>query len=162
VRDDDPVIFFDHKKLYATKEDVPDGEIVDTLGTAAVRVAGSDVTIVALAAMVPVALEAAVRLAEAGVSAEVIDVRSLVPLDTATILESVRRTGRLFTVEENPRLCGWGAEVASIVAEECIWDLDGPIVRVTTPHIPLPSSAGLEDLAIPSVERVVAAVLSTA
>jgi pyruvate dehydrogenase E1 component beta subunit len=162
VRDDDPVIFFDHKKLYATKEDVPDGEIVDTLGTAAVRVAGSDVTIVALAAMVPVALEAAVRLAEAGVSAEVIDVRSLVPLDTATILESVRRTGHLFTVEENPRLCGWGAEVASIVAEECIWDLDGPIVRVTTPHIPLPSSAGLEDLAIPSVERVVAAVLSTA
>jgi len=162
VRDDDPVIFFDHKKLYATKEDVPDGEIVDTLGTAAVRVAGSDVTIVALAAMVPVALEAAVRLAEAGVSAEVIDVRSLVPLDTATILESVRRTGRLFTVEENPRLCGWGAEVASIVAEECIWDLDGPIIRVTTPHIPLPSSAGLEDLAIPSVERVVAAVLSTA
>ncbi|MFH1330759.1 MAG: alpha-ketoacid dehydrogenase subunit beta [Actinomycetota bacterium] len=162
VRDDDPVIFFDHKKLYATKEDVPDGEIVDTLGTAVVRNAGSDVTIVALAAMVPVALEAASRLAEAGVSAEVIDVRSLVPLDTATILESVRRTGRLFTVEENPRLCGWGAEVASIVAEECIWDLDGPIVRVTTPHIPLPSSAGLEDLAIPSVERVVAAVLSTA
>ena len=162
VRDDDPVVFFDHKKLYATKEDVPDGEIVDTLGTAAVRVAGSDVTIVALAAMVPVAIEAAARLAESGVSAEVIDVRSLVPLDTATILESVRRTGRLFTVEENPRLCGWGAEVASIVAEECIWDLDGPIVRVTTPHIPLPSSAGLEDLAIPSVERVVAAVLSTA
>jgi len=107
-------------------------------------------------------LESSERLAEAGVSAEVIDVRSLVPLDTATILESVRRTGRLFTVEENPRLCGWGAEVASIVAEECIWDLDGPIVRVTTPHIPLPSSAGLEDLAIPSVERVVAAVLSTA
>jgi pyruvate dehydrogenase E1 component beta subunit len=162
VRDDDPVIFFDHKKLYATKEDVPDGEIVDTLGTAAVRVAGSDVTILALAAMVPVAVEAAARLAESGVSAEVIDLRSLVPLDTATILESVRRTGRLFTVEENPRLCGWGAEVASIVAEECIWDLDGPIVRVTTPHIPLPSAAGLEDLAIPTAERVVAAVLSTA
>lgn len=162
VRDDDPVVFFDHKKLYATKEDVPDGEIVDELGKAVVRASGSDVTIVALAAMVPVALEAAGRLAEAGVSAEVIDLRSLVPLDTATILESVRRTGRLFTVEENPRLCGWGAEVASIAAEECIWDLDGPIVRVTTPHIPLPSAANLEDLAIPSVERVVQAVLSTA
>jgi pyruvate dehydrogenase E1 component beta subunit len=127
-----------------------------------VRQPGSDVTIVALAAMVPVALEAATRLAEAGVSAEVIDVRSLVPLDTATILESVQRTGRLFTVEENPRLCGWGAEVASIVAEECIWDLDGPIVRITTPHIPLPSAANLEDLAIPSVERVVKTVLSKA
>jgi pyruvate dehydrogenase E1 component beta subunit len=127
-----------------------------------IRVTGSDVTLVALAAMVPVAVEAAARLAESGVSAEVIDVRSLVPLDTATILESVRRTGRLFTVEENPRLCGWGAEVASIAAEECIWDLDGPIVRITTPHIPLPAEAGLEALAIPSVERVVRTVLSTA
>lgn len=162
VRDDDPVVFFDHKKLYATKEDVPDGDIVDSLGTAVVRAPGSDVTIVALAAMVPVALEAATRLKESGVSAEVIDVRSLVPLDTATILESVSRTGRLFTVEENPRLCGWGAEVASIAAEECLWDLDGPIVRITTPHIPLPSAANLEDLAIPSVERVVATVLSKA
>jgi pyruvate/2-oxoglutarate/acetoin dehydrogenase E1 component len=162
VRDDDPVVFFDHKKLYATKEDVPDGEIVDTLGTAVIRRPGSDVTIAALAAMVPVALEAATRLAESGVSAEVIDVRSLVPLDTATILASVQRTGRLFTVEENPRLCGWGAELASIAAEECIWDLDGPIVRITTPHIPLPSAANLEDLAIPSVDRVVQTVLSKA
>lgn len=158
VRDDDPVVFFDHKKLYALKEDVPDGEIVDTLGKAVVRAPGSDATIVALAAMVQVALEASARLAEEGISAEVIDVRSLVPLDTRTILESVSRTGRLFTVEENPRLCGWGAEVAAVAAEECIWDLDGPIVRVTTPHIPLPSAAGLEDLAIPSVERVVEAV----
>jgi pyruvate/2-oxoglutarate/acetoin dehydrogenase E1 component len=162
VRDDDPVVFFDHKKLYSTKEDVPDGEIVDTLGTAVIRRPGSDVTIAALAAMVPVALEAAARLAESGVSAEVIDVRSLVPLDTATILASVQRTGRLFTVEENPRLCGWGAELASIAAEECIWDLDGPIVRITTPHIPLPSAANLEDLAIPSVDRVVQTVLSKA
>jgi len=161
VRDDDPVVFFDHKKLYALKEDVPDGEIVDTLGTAVVRHPGSDVTIVALAAMVHVALEAATRLEESGVSAEVIDLRSLVPLDTRTVLESVSRTGHLFTVEENPRLCGWGAEVASIAAEECVWDLDGPIVRVTTPHIPLPSAAGLEDLAIPSVERVVEAVLTS-
>jgi pyruvate dehydrogenase E1 component beta subunit len=162
VRDDDPVVFFDHKKLYAAKEDVPDGEIVDVLGKAVVRQPGSDVTIVALAAMVPVALEAAERLRESHVSAEVIDVRSLVPLDTRTILESVARTGHLFTVEENPRLCGWGAEIASIVAEECLWDLDGPIVRITTPHIPLPSAANLEDLAIPSVERVVETVLSQA
>jgi pyruvate/2-oxoglutarate/acetoin dehydrogenase E1 component len=162
VRDDDPVIFLDHKKLYGLKEDVPDGEIVDVLGKAVVRTSGSDVTIVALAAMVHVALEAAARLAESGVSAEVIDLRSLVPLDTAAVLESVRRTGRLFTVEENPRLCGWGAEVASIVAEECIWDLDGPIVRITTPHIPLPAAADLEDLAIPSVSRVVKTVLESA
>jgi len=161
VRDDDPVVVFEHKKLFATKEDVPDGEIVDTLGSAVVRAEGSDVTIVALAAMVPVALEAADRLGHSGISAEVVDLRSLVPLDTATLLASVVKTGRLVTVEENPRLCGWGAEISSIVAEECLWDLDGPIVRVTTPHIPLPAAAELEDLAIPSPERVVEAVLQT-
>jgi pyruvate dehydrogenase E1 component beta subunit len=159
VRDDDPVIVFEHKKLFAMKQDVPDGEIVDRLGVATVVMPGSDVTIAALAAMVSVAEEAARRLKESGVSAEVIDLRSLVPLDTRTLLGSVSRTGHLVTVEENPRLCGWGAEVASIVAEEILWDLDGPVVRVTTPHIPLPSSAELEDLAIPSAERVVEAVL---
>jgi len=159
VRDPDPVIVFEHKKLFAVKQDVPDGEIVDRLGVATVVTRGSDVTIAALAAMVPVAVEAAARLAASGVSAEVIDLRSLVPLDTRTLLESVSRTGRLVTVEENPRLCGWGAEIASVVAEEIMWDLDGPIIRVTTPHCPLPAAAELEDLAIPSVERVVESVL---
>src|SRR5436190_1008421 len=90
--------------------------------------------------------------------AEVIDLRSLVPLDTATILASVAKTSRLFTVEENPRLCGWGAEVASIVADDGFYSLDAPIVRITTPHIPLPSASGLEDLALPSVERIVETV----
>ncbi len=156
IRDPDPVIFCEHKALFAVKGEVPDGEHVDTLGTAAVRRAGSDATIVTLAAMVPKALEAAERLqAEHGVSAEVIDLRSLVPLDTATILASVKKTSRLFTVEENPRLCGWGAEIASIVADEGFYSLDAPIVRITTPHIPLPSAAVLEDLAIPSVDRIV-------
>ncbi|HEX9977421.1 MAG TPA: alpha-ketoacid dehydrogenase subunit beta [Acidimicrobiia bacterium] len=159
VRDPDPVIVFEHKKLFAVKQDVSDGEIVDRLGVATVVTRGSDVTIAALAAMVPVAVEAAARLAASGVSAEVIDLRSLVPLDTRTLLESVSRTGRLVTVEENPRLCGWGAEIASVVAEEIMWDLDGPIIRVTTPHCPLPAAAELEDLAIPSVERVVESVL---
>jgi pyruvate dehydrogenase E1 component beta subunit len=154
VRDPDPVVFFEHKSLMATKEDVPDGEIVDELGTARVVREGSDVTIAALALMVPRALEAAERLAEDGISAEVIDVRSLVPLDTRTLLESVTKTGRFVTVEENPRLCGWGAELVSIVDEEAFWDLDGPSVRITTPHIPLPSAASLEDLAIPSVDRI--------
>mgnify|MGYP001815265723 CR=1 FL=1 len=162
VRDPDPVIFFEHKKLFAVKQEVPDGELIDPLGRAAVRRTGDDVTIVALAAMVPVAEEAAARLADQGVDAEVIDLRTLVPLDTATLLESVSRTGRMVTVEENPRLCGWGAEISSIVAEECLWDLDGPIVRVTTPHIPLPAAAELEDLAIPDAGRVVEAVLATA
>ncbi len=98
-------------------------------------------------------MEAAERLAGDGIDAEVIDVRSLVPLDVTTILESVGKTGRFFTVEENPRLCGWGAEIASIVAEERFFDLDGPIVRITTPHIPLPAADALEDLAIPRRRR---------
>jgi pyruvate dehydrogenase E1 component beta subunit len=156
VRDNNPVIFHEHKGLYAAKGEVPDGEIVDTLGTAKILRPGKDCTIVALAMMVPRALEAAKRLAnEHGIDAEVVDVRSLVPLDTQTILGSVVKTGRLFTVEENPRLCGWGAEIVSIVADEVFWDLDGPCVRITTPHIPLPAADHLEDMALPSADRIV-------
>jgi pyruvate dehydrogenase E1 component beta subunit len=163
VRDPDPVVFFEHKGLFATKGEVPDGELVDQLGTARVLRHGSDVTLVALAAMVPRALEAAVRLErDHGISATVVDVRSLVPLDTRTILAEVTRTGRLYTVEENPRLCGWGAEIASIVAEECFYDLDGPIIRITTPHVPLPAADALEDHAVPSVARIVETVQRTA
>jgi pyruvate dehydrogenase E1 component beta subunit len=159
VRSDDPVIFFEHKFLFGNKGEVPDGEHVEELGVAKVLREGGDATIVALAAMVPKALEAAKQLeAEHGISATVVDVRSLVPLDTRTILEQVSKTGRMFTVEENPRLCGWGAEIASIVAEERFYDLDGPIVRITTPHIPLPSADALEDATIPSVARIVETV----
>jgi pyruvate dehydrogenase E1 component beta subunit len=155
VRDPDPVIFFEHKSLYAVKGEVPDGEIIDRLGTAKILRPGKDATILALALMVPRALEAAERLgAEHGIDCEVIDVRSLVPLDTQTILGSVAKTGRLFTVEENPRLCGWGAEIASIAADEAFYDLDGPIVRITTPHIPLPAADNLEDIALPTVARI--------
>jgi acetoin:2,6-dichlorophenolindophenol oxidoreductase subunit beta len=155
VRDDDPVMFFEQKSLYPVKSEVPDGELVDELGTAKIVRPGDDLTIVALAAMVPRALEAAERLqGERGISAEIIDVRSLVPLDTQTILSSVSRTSRLATVEENPRLCGWGAEIVSIVAEECFWDLDAPLTRITTPHVPLPSADNLEDETLPSVHRI--------
>ena len=155
IRDPDPVVFLEHKALFATKGDVPDGELVDTLGRATTVHRGDDATIVALAAMVPKAIEAADLLGREGISADVIDLRTLVPLDVTSVATSVARTGRLFTVEENPRLCGWGAEVASIVAEECFWDLDGPIVRITTPHIPLPAADEIEDMAIPSVGRIV-------
>jgi acetoin:2,6-dichlorophenolindophenol oxidoreductase subunit beta len=156
VRDPDPVIFCEHKSLMATKGEVPDGEVVDRLGEATILRTGTDATVAALALMVPRALEAAERLAdEDGISVEVMDLRTLVPLDTATLLDSVGRTSRFFTVEENPRLCGWGAELASIVSDEAFWDLDGPVVRITTPHVPLPAAASLEDLAIPSVDRIV-------
>jgi acetoin:2,6-dichlorophenolindophenol oxidoreductase subunit beta len=161
VRDDDPVIFFNHKALYSSKEEVPDleGEIVEELGRAVVRREGGDATLVALAAMVPKSLEAAERLSrDHGIECTVVDVRSLVPLDTRTILDRTARTGRLFTVEENPRLCGWGAEIVSLATEEIWPSLTGAPIRITTPHIPLPSADALEDLAIPSVERITATV----
>ena len=154
IRDGDPVIVFEHKGLYAVKGEVPDGEHVVPLGEAAVVRKGGDATIVALAAMVPVALEAAEKLAADGIDVTVIDLRCLVPLDVKTIADSVRETGWLFTVEENPRLCGWGAEIASIAAEELIDHLSGPIVRITAPHQPLPAAENLEALVIPSPERV--------
>jgi pyruvate dehydrogenase E1 component beta subunit len=159
VRDPDPVVMFEHKSLMANKGEIPDGEHVGELGTARVVREGSDCTIVALALMVPRAITAAERLAgEHGISAEVIDLRTLVPLDAKAILESVSKTSRMFTVEENPQLCGWGAEIASLAANEAFWDLDGPVVRITTPHIPLPAAETLEDLAIPSVDRIVTEV----
>ena len=154
VRDPDPVVFFEHKSLMADRAEVAGGEIVEELGRAAVVREGSDCTVVALALMVPRAVRAAERLAEDGISAEVIDLRTLVPLDTVVVLDSVSKTGRLFTVEENPRLCGWGAEVVSIAGEEVFWDLDGPPIRITTPHIPLPAAEALEDMAIPSADRI--------
>lgn len=163
IQDPDPVLFFEQKSLYGIKGEVPDGDYVDQLGKAKVLREGSDVTIVALAAMVPRAMAAAESLAnDHSISAEVVDVRSLVPLDVSTIFASVSKTNRLVTVEENPRLCGWGAEISSLVAEELFWDLEGPIVRVTTPHIPLPSADILEDAVMPSAQRIVDNVLKLA
>src|SRR5262249_27781682 len=125
-------------------------------GTATLLHSGKDATIGALALMVPGAREAAEKLkTDHGIDCEVVDVRSLVPLDTRTIFGSVARTHRLFTVEENPRLCGWGAEIVSIVADEAFYDLDGPPVRITTPHIPLPAADILEDIALPTVDCLV-------
>ena len=161
IRDPDPVLFFEQKSLYATKGEVADTEIVEPLGQAKVLTEGSDATILALAAMVPRALAAASRLsAEHGIGCSVVDVRSLVPLDTRTILAEVAKTGRLFTVEENPRLCGWGAEIVSIVAEEAFGSLRG-VVRITTPHVPLPAADALEDHVLPSVERITETVRKT-
>jgi pyruvate dehydrogenase E1 component beta subunit len=159
IRDPDPVIVCEHKSLFATKGEVPDGEHVVPLGQAAVVRAGTDATIVALAAMVPRALEAAEQLAaDHGIDAEVIDLRTLIPLDAQAILRSVAKTSRLFTVEENPRAGGWGGEIAALVADEGFYSLDAPIVRITTPHVPLPSAAALEDAAIPTVDRIVTTV----
>ena len=161
IRDPDPVVFFEHKALFATKGEVPEGDIVTELGKARIARTGTDCTLVALAMMVPRAIEAADRLAEQGISAEVIDLRCLVPLDAQAILGSIAKTNRLYTVEENPRACGWGAEITSIVAHEGFWDLDSPPIRITTPHVPLGASPTLEDAAIPSVDKIVETVAST-
>ncbi len=161
IRDPDPVIVCEHKALFADKADVPDGELVVPLGEARIVREGTDATVVALAAMVPRALAAAEDLATDGISVEVIDLRTLVPLDVSSVLASVNKTTRLFTVEENPRLCGWGAEVVSIVAEEAIYALDGPVVRITTPHVPLAANPVLEDAQMPSAERIAATIRTT-
>lgn len=157
IRDPDPVVFFEHKSLLANKGEVPDGEHLEPLGKARVLREGGDATLIALAAMVPKALAAAETLAaEHGIQVTVIDVRSLVPLDAQTLLAHSARTGRAFTVEENPRLCGWGAEIASIIQEECFGALKAPVRRITTPHVPLPAADQLEDAVVPSAARIAA------
>lgn len=161
IRSDDPVVVFEHKKLLASKgEPPPDGHTVP-LGTAEVRRRGDDVTVVALAATVPTALEAAERLAGEGISAEVVDLRCLVPLDARAVLDSVARTSRLVIVEENPYQGGWGGTLVSIVAEEGFYDLDAPIARVAGECVPLPFAANLEDVVVPSADRLADTVRRT-
>ncbi|HEY2958176.1 MAG TPA: transketolase C-terminal domain-containing protein, partial [Actinomycetota bacterium] len=161
IRSDDPVLVFEHKKLLASKGEVPpEGHLVP-LGRAEVRRRGQDVTVVALASTVPTALAAAERLAEDGVSAEVVDLRCLVPLDARTVLDSVAATSRLVIVEENPYQGGWGATLASIVAEEAFFDLDAPVRRVAGECVPLPFAANLEDAVVPSVDKLAEAVRRT-
>jgi pyruvate dehydrogenase E1 component beta subunit len=158
VRDDDPVLVFEHKALFGTKGEVPDGEHIVPLGQANVLRAGSDVTIVGLSRTVAMCRQAADELAGSGVSAEVIDLRTLVPLDAATVLDSVRRTGRVVIVEENPGQLGWGAAIAAILAEEAFGDLAAPVTRVSGGNIPLPVAAPLENEVSVRPDRVVTAV----
>jgi acetoin:2,6-dichlorophenolindophenol oxidoreductase subunit beta len=157
IRSDDPVVMFEHKALFATKgEPAPDGHVLE-LGRAAVARPGSDVTIVALAFTVPLALATAERLAADGVSAEVIDLRCLIPLDVRTVLDSLARTSRLIVVEENPYQGGWGGTLVSIVADEGYELLDAPIKRVASECVPLPFADVLEELVIPTVDKVAVA-----
>jgi pyruvate dehydrogenase E1 component beta subunit len=157
IRDDDPVLVFEHKALYGGREDCPDGEHVIPLGQANVLRHGSDVTLVGLAATVGLCRQAADRLAGRGVEAEVIDLRTLVPLDAATVLDSARRTGWVVVVEENPGQLGWGASVAAILAEEAFADLRAPVGRVSGRNVPLPVAKNLETAVNPTVQRIVAA-----
>jgi acetoin:2,6-dichlorophenolindophenol oxidoreductase subunit beta len=158
IRSDDPVVFFEHKGLFASKGEPAPPDHVVPLGEAAVVRPGTDVTLVALAYTVPIALSAADRLAAEGISAEVVDVRCLIPLDARTVLESVGRTSRVVIVEENPYQGGWGGTVASILADEGFELLDAPVRRVAAECVPLPFADALEDIVIPTVDKVVEAV----
>jgi len=160
IRDEDPVLVFEHKALYGRKEEVGEGEHVLPLGRARTVRAGSDVTLVGLSITVGTCLAAADQLAAKGVAAEVLDLRTLVPLDAAAMLASVRRTGRLVVAEENPGQLGWGAAIAAIAAEEAFGDLAAPVARVSGGSVPLPVAAPLEAAVDVSPARVVAASLA--
>lgn len=160
VDDPDPVIFIEHKGLFDVKEDVDDFDFSIPLGQANIVRRGRDLTIVTLGAMVRVARSAADELSKKGVEVEVIDLRTLAPLDLVTVLESLARTSRLLLLEEGPGTCGWSSEVAAQVADQGFWLLDAPIRRITSPPVPTPFAGNLESLWLPSPQRVVDEVLS--
>jgi pyruvate/2-oxoglutarate/acetoin dehydrogenase E1 component len=159
VRDNDPVLFFEHKYLYKRlKGEIEDGEYVIPLGKGDIKREGEDVTIVAMGAMVQKALEAAAELENAGVSAEIVDPRTLLPLDEDIILRSVEKTGRAVIVHEAPVHGGFGGEIAAILADKGIESLDGPIKRVGGKFCPIPSSFELEEYYLPGTGRIIDAV----
>jgi acetoin:2,6-dichlorophenolindophenol oxidoreductase subunit beta len=161
IRDDDPVLFFEHKLLYDVTGEVPEGEHVVELGRAAVAREGDGATVVAIGRMVSLALEAAETLAAAGVEVEVIDPRTLSPLDDEAILASVRKTGRVVVVDEDNPRCSMATDVAALVASQAFDHLDAPPQLVTAPHTPVPFAPVLEDFYIPTPERIAQAVQAT-
>ncbi len=158
IRSDNPVLFFEHKQLYQVKEDIPDGEYTIPIGVADIKREGTDVTIIAMGLMVKKALEAAEKLAAEGISAEVLDPRTIAPLDKEAIRKSVEKTHRAIVVEEGNKISGIGAEIAAMMQEEMYDELDGPILRVAALDVPLPYDVALELLCIPNADKIVEAV----
>jgi acetoin:2,6-dichlorophenolindophenol oxidoreductase subunit beta len=154
IRDDNPVVFFEDKMMFATKGPVPEEEYTLPLGVADVKREGEDLTIVATSSMVYVALEAAELLEQEGVSAEVVDPRTLVPLDRETLVASVTKTGRALVVDEGHTSYGVSAELAAVLADEAFWHLDAPVKRLAALDVPIPFSPVLEDETVPTPERV--------
>jgi pyruvate dehydrogenase E1 component beta subunit len=159
IRDDDPVIFFEHKAMYDDVGEVPDEPYAIAFGQAHLARQGDQASIVACGRMVKFALQAAEALAAQGVACDVIDLRTTSPLDTRTILDSVRRTGRLVVVDEASPRCGIAADISALVAQSAFDALKGPIRMVTPPHTPVPFAPGLEDAYVPDAGRIQAAVL---
>ncbi len=158
VRDEDPVLYLEHKYLYRRlKEELPSNDFTVPIGQAAVRRTGKDIVLITYGAMLHVALEAAGALEKEGIELEVIDLRSLVPLDRETILNSVRRVNKVMILHEDTRTGGMAGEISAVITEEAFEDLDGPILRITAPDTPVPCSAELEDAFIPQVTDVVVA-----
>ena len=158
IRDDNPVLFIEHKLLYSTKGQVPEGEHLIPLGQADVKRVGTDVTIVTISHMVLKALRAAERLAADGIEAEVIDLRTLTPLDLETVLRSVRKTNRVVIAHEACRRGGFGGELAAQIQEEAFDSLDAPVLRVGALDVPIPYSKPMEEYVIPDEARIVGAV----
>jgi pyruvate dehydrogenase E1 component beta subunit len=158
IRDDDPIVFIEGERLYGVQGEVPDGEHVVPLGKADVKRAGTDCTIVAWSRMVYVAEEAAALLAKENISVEIVDPRTLRPLDEETIVRSVRKTNRVVIVEEGHHFASVGAEIAATIGRACFDDLDAPVERVTRADVPMPYAPNLEALVTPDPPRVVAAV----
>ncbi len=163
IRDPNPVLFFEHKFLYNAKAVLPDGDgdLLIPFGQAVIHRTGSDVTVVAVAKMVSLALEAAAVLEDEGISVEVIDPRTLVPLDTQTIVTSVEKTNRLVVVDEAFSPCGVGAELAAVAAEDVFFHLDSPIQRVHSKSVPHPTSPSLEKAMLPNLDRVIQVIRET-
>ena len=158
IRNDNPVVFVEHKKLYVEKGDVPEESYTIPFGQAEIKREGSDVTIVATHALVARSLNAAEEAAKEGIDVEIVDPRTLVPLDRAAILESVKKTGRLLVADEGHKTCGVAAEVSAMVAEEAIYYLKAPVARVCSPDTPVPFSPPLEQAYIPDVKDLVPAI----
>ncbi len=160
IRDDNPVVVFEDKMMYATKGPVPEDEFTIPLGVADVKREGEDVTLIATSSMVYVALDAAAALEERGVSAEVVDPRTLSPLDRGTLVASAKKTGRVLVVDEGHQSYGASAELAAVVADAAFWHLDAPVKRLGAMDVPIPFSPVLEDETVPTPDRVVESVLS--
>lgn len=160
IRDDNPVVLFEDKMMFATKGSIPGEEYTIPFGVADVKRPGEDITLVATSSMVYVGLEAADLLEREGVSAEVVDPRTLVPLDRETLVSSARKTGRVLVVDEGHRSFGASAELAAAIAEDAFYDLDAPVRRLAALDVPIPFSPVLEDETVPTAERVAEAVRS--
>jgi pyruvate/2-oxoglutarate/acetoin dehydrogenase E1 component len=172
IRDDNPVLFFEHKLLYGSKgprqetgafdvsSEIPAEDYTVPLGVASILREGKDLTMVALMRMVYTALEAAEELSKQGIEAEVIDLRSLAPMDVDTVLNSLQKTNRMITVEESNLIGGWGSELSAQILEQGFDYLDAPVIRVGAPHTPVPATPVLENYYIPSAERIIRVALN--